>query len=67
MVSCGYEAPAVIDGFGTLKGFWGMVRGTFSLYKDAHALKLLSEAMPKGKAPLVQIEESVEELEETRA
>jgi hopanoid biosynthesis associated radical SAM protein HpnH len=67
MVSCGYEAPAVIDGFGTLKGFWGMVRGNFSLYKDAHAIKLLDEAMPHGKAPLVQIEEPVEELEETRA
>ena len=67
MVSCGYEAPAVIDGFGSLKGFWGMVRGNFSLYKDAHAIKLLDEAMPHGKAPLVQIEEPVEELEETRA
>ena len=31
MVSCGYEAPAVMDGFGSLKGFWAMVRGTFSL------------------------------------
>ena len=40
MVSCGYEPTAVIDGFGSLEGFWAMVRGTFSLYNDAHALKL---------------------------
>jgi len=66
MVSCGYEAPAVIDGFGSLKGFWGMVRGNFSLYKDAHALQLLSEPEPLAPAPLVQIEEPDRSLEETR-
>jgi len=64
MVSCGYEAPAVIDGFGSLKGFWGMVRGTFSKYPDAHALKLLSEPTPHGPATLVQIEEPAHSLEE---
>jgi hypothetical protein len=67
MVSCGYEAPAVIDGFGTLKGFLGMVRGTFSRYPDAHALKLLDEAAPHGPSSLVQIEDPSHELEETRA
>jgi hypothetical protein len=67
MVSCGYEAPAVIDGFTTLKGFMGMVRGTFSLYKDAHALKLLDAPAPHGPASLVQIEEPAETLEETHA
>jgi hopanoid biosynthesis associated radical SAM protein HpnH len=66
MVSCGYEAPAVIDGFGSLKGFWGMVRGNFSLYKDAQALKLLSEPEPHTSVPLVQIDEPAHSLEETR-
>jgi hypothetical protein len=57
MVSCGYEPTAVIDGFGSLKGFWGMVRGTFSSYKDDHALKLLNEwARMAPHTPLVQIE-----------
>jgi hypothetical protein len=32
MVSCGYEPSAVMDGFGSLKGFMGMVRGTFNTY-----------------------------------
>ena len=47
MVSCGYEPTAVIDGFGSLKGFWGMVRGTFSKYKDPHAQKLLQDWQPE--------------------
>jgi hypothetical protein len=67
MVSCGYEAPAVIDGFGSLKGFLGMVRGTFSKYPDQHALNLLNEPAPHGPAPLVQIASPDHELEETRA
>jgi hypothetical protein len=66
-VSCGYEAPAVIDGFTTLKGFFAMVRGNFSRYQDDHALKLLNEPMPHGPASLVQIEKPSSELEETRA
>ncbi|HEY3756742.1 MAG TPA: adenosyl-hopene transferase HpnH [Opitutaceae bacterium] len=33
MVSCGYEPTAVMDGFTTLKGFAGMVAGTFRSYK----------------------------------
>jgi len=56
MVSCGYEAPAVIEGFGSLKGFWGMVKGTFKSYKDAEALKLLDELRAKPEE-LVQIEQ----------
>jgi hypothetical protein len=65
MVSCGYEPSAVIEGFGSLKGFWGMVRGTFSMYRDQHALKLLNEAAPHRPAKLVQIEEPAHSLEET--
>jgi hypothetical protein len=44
-----------------------MVRGNFSLYEDADALKLLSEPAPHGPATLVQITESAESLEATNA
>ena len=44
-----------------------MVKGTFSSYKDEHALKLLNEWKPEGHAPLVQIAEPVRALEETNA
>jgi hypothetical protein len=62
MVSCGYEPTAVIDGFGTLKGLMAMARGWFGTYKDEHALRLLSEPMPQGPSPLVQIESQEREL-----
>ncbi len=67
MVSCGYEPSAVLEGFGTLKGFLAMVKGTFSLYPDQHALNLLNEPMPHGPSPLVNITHPDRELEETRA
>jgi hypothetical protein len=66
-VSCGYEPTAVIEGFGSLKGFWGMVRGTFSKYKDPHAHKLLQDWQPGHEAPLVQIESHSNALEESKA
>jgi hopanoid biosynthesis associated radical SAM protein HpnH len=44
MVSCGYEPSAVMDGFGSLKGFWGMVRGSFRTYPDGDG------PSPKGGA-----------------
>ncbi|MDE3200362.1 MAG: adenosyl-hopene transferase HpnH [Acidobacteriota bacterium] len=62
MVSCGYEPTAVMDGFGSLKGFWGMVRGTFSTYKDEGALRLLNEPAPHGASTLVQIEQPEREM-----
>jgi len=65
MVSCGYEPTAVIDGFGSLKGIWSMIRGTFSQYPDQHALNLLNEPAPRGAASLVQIGHSSRELEKT--
>jgi hypothetical protein len=34
-----------------------MVKGNFSMYKDAHALKLLNDSAPHGPAKLVQIAE----------
>jgi len=55
MVSCGYEPSAVMDGFGSLKGFWAMVRGNFSLYPDKNALALLDAPVPSGSPSLVQI------------
>jgi hopanoid biosynthesis associated radical SAM protein HpnH len=65
MVSCGYETPSVIDGFSSLKGFWGMVKGTFSLYPDKHALKLLNEFKSENHGSLVQIDQPASDLEET--
>ncbi len=67
MVSCGYETTAVIDGFASLKGFLAMARGNFGSYRDAGALKLLSEPVPRGPASLVKIAEPTPQLEETRA
>jgi hypothetical protein len=69
MVSCGYETTAVIDGFGSVKGFLAMVRGNFGMYPDEGALKLLNEPAPHGPATLVKIAVGAEApvLEETRA
>ena len=39
-----------------------MVKGSFSLYPDKHALDLLGEPMPTGPAPLVQITEREREM-----
>ena len=67
MVSCGYEPTAVLDGFLTLSGFWGMVKGTFSSYTNKHALKQLNEWDTHKHAQLVQIEKTSPALEETNA
>jgi hypothetical protein len=67
MVSCGYETTAVIDGFGSLKGFLAMARGNFRLYPDTHALKLLDQPAPHGPSKLVKIAATEQSLEETRA
>ena len=58
MVHSGYEASAVHDTFGSLRGFVGTVRATFSTtYKDDEALAMLNEAVHPVHAynPLVQI------------
>jgi hopanoid biosynthesis associated radical SAM protein HpnH len=66
MVSCGYEATAVIDGFTSLKSFIALVCGNFRLYRDKHARKLLDQApAPHRTQALVQIEKPAEILEET--
>jgi hopanoid biosynthesis associated radical SAM protein HpnH len=81
MVHSGYEASAVHDTFGTLRGFWGTVRATFSTtYKDDEAAAMLKEQVHPVHSynSLVQIgsptlsPETVEStgqprLEETRA
>jgi hopanoid biosynthesis associated radical SAM protein HpnH len=70
MVHSGYEASAVDDGFGSLRGFAAMVKATlFTSHKDQGALRLLEEKTQPVHSynPLVQIKESSNELEETRA
>ncbi|HET9087074.1 MAG TPA: adenosyl-hopene transferase HpnH [Acidobacteriaceae bacterium] len=69
MVSCGYEPSAVNHGFGSVRGFLGMVKATlFRKYPDRGALALLNEPMKPVHAmnPLVQIANPSRELEETR-
>ncbi|MGA3007848.1 MAG: adenosyl-hopene transferase HpnH [Opitutaceae bacterium] len=67
MVSCGYEPSAVMDGFSSLKGFWGMVRGNFKKYPDAAALKLLEEAAAHGSTETTQTVKTDRHVEETCA
>jgi hopanoid biosynthesis associated radical SAM protein HpnH len=58
MVHSGYEASAVHDTFGSLKGFLGTVKATFSTkYKDDEALEMLKEHVRPVNTynPLVQI------------
>jgi hopanoid biosynthesis associated radical SAM protein HpnH len=44
MVHSGYEASSVDYGFGSLRGFWGMVKASaFSRYRDEAAKALLNE------------------------
>jgi hopanoid biosynthesis associated radical SAM protein HpnH len=70
MVHSGYEASAVNDTFGSLRGFLGTVRATFSSkYKDPEAEAILKEHVRPAHAnkPLVQIASNSQQLEETRA
>ncbi|HEY6254094.1 MAG TPA: adenosyl-hopene transferase HpnH, partial [Candidatus Angelobacter sp.] len=70
MVHSGYEASAVNDNFGSLRGFLATVRATlFTSYKDEGALRLLDEPVRPVHSynPLVQIEQDSDQLEETRA
>src|SRR5437588_370239 len=58
MVHSGYEASAVNDTFGSLRGLWATTRAMlFSGYKDPSALELLDEPVHPVHAfnPLVQI------------
>jgi hopanoid biosynthesis associated radical SAM protein HpnH len=58
MVHSGYEASAVHDTFGSLSGFWGTVKATFSAkYRDPEAEAMLKEQSRPVHSynPLVQI------------
>jgi hypothetical protein len=57
-VHSGYEASAVNDTFGSLRGIWETARATFSGYRDPAALRLLDEPVQPVHAinPLVQLE-----------
>jgi len=70
MVHSGYEASAVNDTFGSLAGLWNTVRAmAFNQYPDKQAMDLLNqgEKPVHGHNPLVQINASNSEMEETRA
>ena len=70
MVHSGYEASAVNDTFSSLRGLLATAKATlFTEHKDEHALKLLNEHVRPVHSynPLVQIEESSSQLEETSA
>ena len=70
MVHSGYEASAVNETFGSLRGFWDTMKATlFSRYPDAGASRLLDEpAQPvHSHNPLVQLKTTSAQLEETRA
>jgi len=70
MVHSGYEASAVNDNFGSLRGFLATARASlFTSYKDEGARRLLDEPVRPVHSfnPLVQIDEGSNQLEETRA
>jgi hopanoid biosynthesis associated radical SAM protein HpnH len=66
MVSCGYEPSAVMDGFGSLKGFWGMVRGSFRRYPDEPGPRATGGATGNGTA-LAGLKGPAQSLKETSA
>lgn len=69
MVHSGYEASATHDIF-SLRGILATAKATlFSSYKDERALELLNEPVRPVHSynPLVRIEESSSQLEETKA
>jgi len=70
MVHSGYEASAVDHTFSGLRGLWATVKAELSTtYADAEALEMLSEPVRPVHSynPLVQIETSNTQMEETRA
>jgi hopanoid biosynthesis associated radical SAM protein HpnH len=70
MVHSGYEASAVNDNFGSLRGFLATARASlFNRYKDEKALRMLDQPVRPVHSynPLVRIEEASTPLEEIRA
>jgi hopanoid biosynthesis associated radical SAM protein HpnH len=69
MVHSGYEASAVDHTFSGWGGLWATIKAGFkTTYADADALEMLNEPVRPVYAfnPLVQIENSKTEMEETR-
>jgi hypothetical protein len=70
MVHSGYEASAVDHTFSGLRGLWATVKAGFSTtYADPDALEFLNEPVKPVYSynPLVQIDSSKTQMEETRA
>jgi len=70
MVHSGYEASAVDHTFGGIGGLWQTVKAMFNTsYADPDAVALLNEPVKPVHAfnPLIQIESSKTQMEETRA
>jgi hopanoid biosynthesis associated radical SAM protein HpnH len=70
MVHSGYEASAVNETFSSMRGLLATAKATlFTRHKDEHAMKLLNEHVRPVHSynPLIQIEESSSQLEETSA
>ena len=57
MVHSGYEASAVNDTFGSLRGFLGTIKATvFNSYRDPAALRLADDETWRPAVPLVNID-----------
>jgi hopanoid biosynthesis associated radical SAM protein HpnH len=70
MVHSGYEASAVDHTFSGLRGLWATIKASLSTtYADSDALAMLNEQVKPVHSynPLVQIEPSKGQFEETRA
>jgi len=70
MVHSGYEASAVDSTFGSLRGIWETAKATlFTANEDDEALRMLSEPVAPVHSfnPLVQIDSTSKNYEETRA
>jgi len=70
MVHSGYEASAMNHTFSGLSGLWAAMKATFTTdYADADAMEMLKEPVKPVHAfnPLVQINTSKNQMEESRA
>jgi hopanoid biosynthesis associated radical SAM protein HpnH len=56
MVHSGYEATAVHDQFGSIRGFLATVRAQFAKYPDPEALRMLDEEIKPVHAPAGLVE-----------
>jgi hopanoid biosynthesis associated radical SAM protein HpnH len=61
MVHSGYEATAVHDQFGSLRGFLATVKAQFAKYPDPEAMRMLEEEIKPVHAPAGLVQLSVKE------